>query len=322
MDLAPILVSVYNRKDHLTQCINSLLSNDLAKDCVLYIVSDAAFKIEHEGSIKEVRNYISTIRGFKQVNLIERKENYGSYRSIVEAFNFVINTHGKIIFLEDDVSVSKNFLKYINDGLNYYYQYPKIFAITGYSYPVDYPDSVESTFIWQGNSPWGFGTWKSKWDFIDIDIKDYPSYFKNKKLYSKLEKVAPSAFMIFLLDRFGSIKAMDARIYFNLVKNDMFVLFPKFSLTKNIGHDGTGEHCGKTDIFSNQNIDSEYSIIFDPMLKENMEVNHLLSNYFRISKKDYISYNLLKYKLYGIYKINRRAINCLKKLFIKLGMKK
>lgn len=38
--LAPILISVYDRKKSLEECIEMLKKNELAKDSLLFIVSD------------------------------------------------------------------------------------------------------------------------------------------------------------------------------------------------------------------------------------------------------------------------------------------
>lgn len=84
---APILVSVYNRKDHLHKCIESLKKNRLSKSSIIYIVSDGPKESIDKHEINEVREYIDSIEGFVEVIKILREKNYGSYNSILSAMS-------------------------------------------------------------------------------------------------------------------------------------------------------------------------------------------------------------------------------------------
>ena len=75
MTYAPILLFTYNRLTHTQHCIESLQQNLLAPDSELFIYSDAAKTKEQEDEVHAVRSYLHTIQGFKQITIIERKEN-------------------------------------------------------------------------------------------------------------------------------------------------------------------------------------------------------------------------------------------------------
>ena len=107
---APIIVSVYDRLDHLKRNIKALLNNRLAAESLLYIVSDAAYKSEHQSRINDVRKYASSISGFKEVRLLFREKNLGAHESIKSAIEEVLLTYDTFIFLEDDIIVAQNFL--------------------------------------------------------------------------------------------------------------------------------------------------------------------------------------------------------------------
>src|SRR5574344_1681732 len=93
--LAPILVSVYHRLDCLKRCVESLLSNPEAQESEIWIVSDAAFKPEHEQLIQEVREYILSIRGFKAVHPVFHEKNMGAGHSVIPVYNELLNGYGK-----------------------------------------------------------------------------------------------------------------------------------------------------------------------------------------------------------------------------------
>ena len=67
---APIALFVYNRPSHTRQTVEALLKNPEAKDCVLYIFADGPKNNANAVTmqkIAELRSYIHTISGFKNV---------------------------------------------------------------------------------------------------------------------------------------------------------------------------------------------------------------------------------------------------------------
>ena len=50
-------------------------------------------------------------------------------------------------------------------------------------------------------------------------------------------------------DAFGEIDAGDVKLMYAQFISDQYTIYPAKSLVQNIGHDGTGVHCGTTDKF-------------------------------------------------------------------------
>jgi len=289
MDFAPVLVSVYNRKRHLENCISSLKSNCYAKDTILYIVSDNANKEEDKKIIDGIRNYIKTISGFKEVRCIFNETNLGSYKSIRNAEEKVLNKHGTIIFLEDDIIVSKYFLKYMNMGLEKYKNDRRIFSICAYSpndlkIPLNYNKDI---YIWASFGGWGSATWKNRWYELDWELSGYTDFIKDKKRVRRYKKIRPSSMHILKADREGKIMAGDSRIAFNMFLNNKYCIFPVKSLVKNMGHDGTGEHCGTDDKYSNEKIYQE-EIKFPQKIEIDKRIFKARRKYDSSVKRDYI----------------------------------
>jgi GT2 family glycosyltransferase len=90
MKFAPIVLFVYNRPIHTKKTVQALKVNKLASKSILYIYSDYPKKEEHIKDVKEVREYIHTIKGFKEIHIIERKQNYGLAKSIIEGLTEVM----------------------------------------------------------------------------------------------------------------------------------------------------------------------------------------------------------------------------------------
>lgn len=247
MGYAPIIVTVYDRLDHFKRCITALQANILAKESVLYILSDAAYKREHEEVIRQIRDYALSINGFKEVIYFFRESNLGAHRSAQEGINEILKTNKSFIFLEDDIVVSPNFLQYMNDGLNYYEQQGDIFSICAYRASFALPKGYnKDIYFYPCNSPWGYATWKDRWDAVNFDAFDrYTELKKNKKEYKKFTSIGFYVKGILQADSRGKIQAGDLRIYYHMFQNNMCSVFPVVSKSQNWGLDGTGEHGGK-----------------------------------------------------------------------------
>jgi hypothetical protein len=289
MDFAPILVSVYDRKKHLENCISSLKNNYYAKDTILYIVSDNANKEEDKKIITNIRNYIKTISGFKEVRYIFNETNLGSHKSAGNAREKILNEHDTIIRLEDDIIVSKYFLKYLNEGLEKYKNDRRIFSICAYTpndlkIPSNYNKDI---YIWARHSGWGFATWKNRWHELDLELSEYANFIKDKKRVRRFNKIASSTMGILKADREGKIKAMDVRISFNMFLNDKYSIFPVKSLVRNTGFDGTGEHCGTNDKLLNEEIYQE-EIKFPQKIEIDKRIFEARRKHHSSVKRDYI----------------------------------
>ena len=64
MNLAPIVLFVYNRPWHTQQTVGALQKNELASESELFIYSDEAKNENSRKSVDEVREYIDSIDGF------------------------------------------------------------------------------------------------------------------------------------------------------------------------------------------------------------------------------------------------------------------
>ncbi|MGD0712123.1 MAG: FkbM family methyltransferase [Bacteroidales bacterium] len=246
MNLAPILVSVYNRKQHFINCIEALKNNRLASESILYVVSDAASTIEDENEIQDIRKYIVSIEGFKEVRPIFREKNYGAPESIFQAFDLIINKFGRIIALEDDVITSINFLEYMNGALNAYANDDRIITITGWAPPFKIPWFYKKN-VWvnRRHCAWGFATWNNKWREINFNEFDrYSELIKNKKNLKKYAEDGEDLVYILKSDSFGEFDAPDIRICYHQYLYGKLTLYPVISKTHNIGFDGSGLRCG------------------------------------------------------------------------------
>ena len=152
--LAPIALFVYNRLWHTCQTINALQKNKLSSESELFIFSDGAKNDNVSPQVKEVRDYIRTIDGFKKVTIIEQDMNIGLAKSIIRGVTKIVNEYGRIIVLEDDIVTSPYFLKFMNESLAFYENEDKVWHISGWNYPI-YLNTENDIYLFRLIQTWG-----------------------------------------------------------------------------------------------------------------------------------------------------------------------
>lgn len=248
---APITLFVYNRPTHTRQTVEALQKNALSKDSDLIIFSDAAKSESQAGAVREVRDYIMTISGFKTVSIVERETNYGLARSIIDGVTSVVNKHGRIIVLEDDLATSTYFLNFMNTALDTYQDDEKVMHISGYMFPIDNADLPE-TFFLRTASCWGWATWSRAWQHLEKNSKKLLSEYTEQTINRFNMDGAYNFWAQVEQNASGQIDTWAVFWYASVFLKGGLCLHPKFSMVNNIGHDDTGLHCGKTDAFDVQ----------------------------------------------------------------------
>src|SRR5450631_726432 len=169
---APITLFVYNRPTHTRQTVEALQKNALSTDSDLIIFSDAPKTESQAEAVREVRQYIHQIEWFKSVTIVERETNFGLARSIIDGVTKVVNEHGRIIVLEDDLVVTPHFLDFMNCALDKYENEQQVIQVSGYMFPVKVEIEEDALFLPLTTS-WGWATWKRAWQLFDPDAKGY-----------------------------------------------------------------------------------------------------------------------------------------------------
>ena len=251
MTLVPIVLFVYNRPRHTQQTVEALQKNDLAKESILYVFADGPKKTatkEQKEKIRQVREYIHKIIGFKQIIIHESEQNIGCADSIIAGINSVLHEHKKIIIVEDDIVTSKYFLKFMNEALDFFENDELIFSVSGYNYPektMTIPKSYKhDIYLSYRHGSWGWGTWKNRWESVDWEVSDFKEFSENIKLQKAFNRGGADMSKMLIDQMDGKIDAWDIRFDYSLFKQNKFNIRPVKSLVTNIGFDNSGTHTG------------------------------------------------------------------------------
>ena len=281
--LAPILVSVYTRLYQLERCIASLRLNAQARDSDLYVVSDAARSDADQEKVAAVRAFIANVDGYRSVTAINRPANLGFFLSINQAIDLVIEKHGRVIFLEDDNWVAPNFLRFVNDGLDFYQDDASVFSVSGYNFPIRMPAAYQyDVYGWQGFTAWGVGLWRDRWQTVDWSADALRNTLMDEKKVRKINQVAEHLVPIARASLQRNQLVTDVIASIDVINTNRFSVFPAVSKVRNLGNDGSGAHGGFKNLYTTQPIDSGEPYQFTPDLGPDDEINRILRQHYTI----------------------------------------
>lgn len=247
MDLAPIVLFVYNRPWHTEETLHALMQNELADQSALYIYADGPKTNATEDELKkitEVHHLIRIKKWCKEVHITEAENNKGLADSIISGVTEIVNQYGKVIVLEDDIITSRGFLKYMNDALDLYKDDENIMEVSGYMFPIN-SSGLPDTFFYNVNSCWGWGTWARAWKSYNGDaLKLYSDLVERNTDWELFNGFQGNAFKEQLLANVEKrLNTWAVKWHSTIFINNGKVLHPNKSLTGNIGFDGSGTNC-------------------------------------------------------------------------------
>ncbi|PTL33958.1 glycosyl transferase [Prevotella sp. oral taxon 376] len=239
MEPAPILLFVYNRPQHVKRGLASLLQNAETGNSELYVFSDAARSAADEDAVRQVREIVRGTTGFKQVHIIERAENWGLARNVIDGVSTVVNRHGRVIVLEDDLVVSPYFLRFMNEALETYADEPRVGHIQACDFTQD--TTLPDTFLIQWTGSWGWATWQRAWTHFNPDGRELLRQLEERRLTRRFDFNGTYGFTRMLRRQTkGKNNSWAIRWNASLFLKDILSLNVGRSLVSNEGLDGSG----------------------------------------------------------------------------------
>jgi len=281
MKYAPVLLFVYNRPLHVKEAIQSLQKNKLARESELFIFSDGAKDSMQASAVQEVRAYIHSIKeGFAKITILEREQNWGLARNIIDGVSTLVHQYGRVIVLEDDLIVSPYFLTFMNDALEVYKDEPKVGHIHGCEFFQD--ESLPETFLIKFTGSWGWATWERAWKYFNPDGKALLKQLHEKKLTYAFDFNGSYGFTRMLYNQtIGKNNSWAIRWNASLFLHNILSLNVGRSLVQNRGFDGSGTNCGADDIYTTSF--SKQGIVVNKIepIQENLQARKSIEQYYR-----------------------------------------
>ena len=301
-DLAPIIVFCYDRIDVLKTTIATLSTNTYADQSDLYVFCDGPRNESNKLKTDEVRLFVKGIQGFRQLNIIESEVNKGLAPSVISGVSKVLETHDKVIVIEDDLILSTNFLAWMNETLEKYKDNEQVFSISGFcphvqelgdNYPYD-------GFFTQKAHSWGWATWRNRWEKVDWEVKDWNVFSQSKHLQKAFNSIGSEMSGLLFDQMSGRKSSWWVRFSYTQFKLGKMTLYPVLSKVINDGFTNEATHC---------NVYNRYRVDFDQTGKTGFEL-----------PKDTVCDEKLNKRFFYYYSVRARIIGKIKTWLMKMGL--
>ena len=246
---SPIAFFAFNRPYHTLKTLSSLSDNLEANQTDFFAFIDGPRKTSEIHLIDNVEKIIKSFESkFRSLTIFRSENNLSMAINQKRGISKVLSSADSVIIMEDDICVSKYFLSYMNNALAIYKRNKKVWHINGFNYPVKLEGDFECFFM-RSMQCWGWGTWKDRWQmFQDEPLSCDPYFLKdifNKKMIKDFDlNLSKSIFWSQVEDNAsGKLNNTLAIFWYGFIfLKKGLCLTPKISMTRNIGHDGSGIH--------------------------------------------------------------------------------
>ena len=284
MNLAPVILFVYNRPLHTQKTVEALTLNPAHQNSDLYIICDAARNPNHTEALKKTREYVKSIKGFRSIQIIENDINQGLANNVIHNVSNLIQKHKRIIYLEDDTVPAPQFLDLMNQALDMYKSRPDIFSISGYGPNITLPNHYKDSFyLHPRGCCWGFATWLNRWEKVDWSVKNGDTFTQDFREQQRLNICGNDCADMLISYLQHRIDSWAIRWCYAHVQNNAYCLIPKRSLISNIGNDNSGTHSTTSDKWDVTPLQTNESLILNPDIQPNLElipsINRQIFNY-------------------------------------------
>ncbi len=323
---APAAVFVYKRIDYAERTLCALRKNFLALQTDLYIFSDGPKNEKDQPLVAQVQDFVRSFAaqsGFRSVHVNLSSRNQGLAFSIISGVSELLDKYGRVLVLEDDLLVSRDFLIYMNDALDYYEKDSRIWSVSGYAPMLKgLRRWDQDVFFFYRASSWGWATWKDRWAQVDWGMADYPQLFSSPDKLWKLVRGGTDMPGMLRQQMEGEIDSWAIRWCYTQSMADMLTVFPRISRVRNLGNDGSGTHttgvASEFDTVLNEN--------YKPCVFQEPELNWRLVKEFRllydIGLKGKLNRRWQRLKIRGWNQVRRSVKRMIGSRELKRAMKK
>ena len=231
-----IVVFAFTRPDHLEALLGSLAQNEEFADVPVSVRIDGPRNSDEVALVNAVAEVAA--RHVGEANVVRSVVNRGLRESIVGGVSDTLARYEQVIVLEDDLVVSRYFLRFMFDGLAVYASNSRVASIHGYRLP---GAPFGGNIFLRGADCWGWATWRDSWSEYRDDAGELLDELMRSEMtfdytfggYSPHLKLLAAASS-------GSSDSWAIRWHTSAYLRNKLTLYPEFSLVKNQGHDGSG----------------------------------------------------------------------------------
>lgn len=243
-DLAPIAIFAFSRIDLLARTLDALEMCEGFRQSPIHIFSDAA-RENRTGEVAAVQAVRAKAYEWARRNgakVHEAPTNQGLRRSITRGVKEILEEYGRAIVLEDDIVVSKAFLRFSNDALKAYENRDDIVQVSGYFVP--HKRRLPDIGLLRVPACWGWATWKRAWQYYRDDAHTLLAEIASTDVEEFDIKGSYQYLNALKRNVSGELDTWLVRWYASVYLRGGLTVYPSRSLTRNIGFVRGGTNSG------------------------------------------------------------------------------
>jgi len=237
---AALAIFGHQRPGSIRRLLSSVEKNSEFFDSQVYAFIDGPRNAIEAKVSQEIKDIFLRLN-HPRLEIIARQTNVGLKRSIIDGVNYVFEKEDAVIVLEDDLVLSSKALSYFNDGLSSYRDNNIVASITSHTFLHDKSYSNERAFFLPSPHPWGWATWKNRWENVDwnskldkeiINSPSFKTYFNSYGLrdFSRMLKLA----------ELGLVNSWYIYWCYHCAKNNQLTMYPPLPYSRNEGASSAG----------------------------------------------------------------------------------
>lgn len=243
---APVVVFAYNRPDHLRQTLAALAEADLARDSRIRVYADGPRNEGAREGVEAVRTVLDDPvwhDRFAAFEVVASDENKGLAKAIIGGVTDVVEQAGRVIVLEDDLIVSRDFLSFMNDALDFYQSDQTVGSISGFC-PLRAPPPGYTQDVMRvpRNCSHGWATWRDRWCQVDWTMSEAWKLKQDRALRRRFHLAGSDRYDRLQRQMAGKINSWSIRFGLWQFLSGRDTIYPATNHIKNIGFDNSGTH--------------------------------------------------------------------------------
>jgi hypothetical protein len=237
----PIAIFAFKRPDHLGRALSSLRDNPEFDKSPLYIFCDGP-RHDAEAAMTAQTQSVAEAWQHPHKTVVARVSNLGLAKSISTGIDRLCDEHGRAIAIEEDLTVSPVYLRFMNDALDRYAECEQVMQVAGHVYPAKFRSTDDAVML-PMSSTLGWGTWRRAWNHFDPTMRRRLLLENDPALRWRFDLEGAYPYYKMLQAQLdGNVDSWGIKWYLSVFLAGGLCVFPTKSL---VAHefDGTGTHC-------------------------------------------------------------------------------
>jgi hypothetical protein len=228
---------------HAERALASLASCERIQASHVVVYCDGPRGEEDCAEVEATRAVVRTWAPRLEAEVVERPVNLGLARSIVDGVTDLCERFGRVIVVEEDLVLDPGFVRYMLEALDLYQDDPRVFQVSGFMFGIEPTPGADALFL-PLTTTWGWATWARAWQAFDWGASDARIALTDPAVGRAFDLDRSHPFAALLLDRLaGRNDSWGILWWWAVFRRAGLVLYPRRSLVRNLGFDGSGVHC-------------------------------------------------------------------------------